>query len=29
MGNEAAPSYLNGGDFYDYLQYRYIRKHFF
>lgn len=23
MGNEAAPSYLNGGDFYDYLRYRY------
>ncbi|KAL0125821.1 hypothetical protein PUN28_004703 [Cardiocondyla obscurior] len=22
MGNEAAPSYLNGGDFYDYLRYR-------
>ncbi|CAK9823772.1 Leucine-rich melanocyte differentiation-associated protein [Anthophora retusa] len=23
MGNKAAPSYLNGGTFYDYLQYRY------
>lgn len=22
MGNQAAPSYLNGGTFYDYLQYR-------
>ena len=22
MGNKAAPSYLNGGTFYDYLQYR-------
>ncbi|KAI4458752.1 leucine-rich melanocyte differentiation-associated protein [Holotrichia oblita] len=24
MGNPAAPSYLNGGNFYDYLQYRYF-----
>lgn len=23
MGNPAAPSYLNGGNFYEYLQYRY------
>lgn len=23
MGNKAAPSYLNGGSFYDYLQYRF------
>ena len=22
MGNKAAPSYINGGSFYDYLQYR-------
>lgn len=22
MGNPAAPSYLNGGNFYEYLQYR-------
>lgn len=26
MGNKAAPSYLNGGTFYDYLQYRYEHK---
>lgn len=26
MGNKAAPSYLNGGTFYDYLQYRYGNK---
>lgn len=26
MGNKAAPSYLNGGTFYDYLQYRYEKK---
>lgn len=30
MGNEAAPSYLNGGSFFEYLQYRYVnRKYFF
>lgn len=26
MGNKAAPSYLNGGSFYDYLQYRYEKQ---
>jgi len=24
MGNNAAPSYLNGGSFYDYLQCRFV-----
>lgn len=26
MGNVAAPSYLNGGSFYEYLNYRYFSK---